>query len=464
MRLSIITVESSTALAPLAGRRVTVMGLGRHGGGVAVARFLAAQGARVKVTDAAAADTLAASLVALGNIELESLHLGGHTDEAFRDAELVVVNPAVRPGNAWVQQARAHGAEITSAIELLLERLPCGVIGVTGSNGKSTTAAMIAAILTAAGHTVWLGGNNERCLLEDLPRIRPSDWVVLELSSFQLHWLSAAARLPDITVVTNCTPNHLDWHPDFTHYVGAKRRLLGASRAARAGSSAGVAMLGPSVGDWGHGCERDVVVAADAASLPNLPIPGEHNRVNAACAASAARAAGCSDTAIHAALASFTGLPHRLEAVATGGGRRFINDTQATTPEATMAALKAIAGPIWLLCGGADKGVSFGTLAEAIVTRCAGAACYGAVGDKLHEEIRKRSAVFPMLRVDQLAEAVAWCWDQSSPGDAILLSPACASTDQFRDYAHRAEEFCTLVRGVGVTLPTQKGPISNRVG
>ncbi|MCE9556725.1 MAG: UDP-N-acetylmuramoyl-L-alanine--D-glutamate ligase [Planctomycetes bacterium] len=434
--------RSEMADRDLRGRRVTVMGLGRHGGGVAATRFLAGVGARVTVTDLAPAASLMDSLNAVADLALTEVQLGGHVEESFRDAELIVVNPAVRPGNSWVELARRNGARITSEIELLMERVPCPVVGVSGSNGKSTTASMIAAILTAAGRKVWLGGNIERSLLGELPNMTTDDWVVLELSSFQLHWLSASVRLPDISVVTNCTPNHLDWHPDFTHYSAAKRRLLNPTTFARCGPPTGTAVLGPALCDtWGRDCLRTVQPLHDENLIPALKIPGLHNRINASCAAAAACAAGCGDEAITTALSKFAGLSHRLETIGVVAGRRFINDTQATTPEATMAALAAIEGACWLLCGGADKGVSFDELATAIIFRCAGVACYGAVGPQLETAIRQHNADFNCVRMERLEEAVAWCWERSSSGDAILLSPACASIDQYRDYSHRAADF-----------------------
>jgi len=422
------------------------MGLGRHGGGVAVTRFLAAQGALVTVSDAAPADHLTESLAEISDLPLAGLRLGKHDEADFADAELLVVNPAVRPENRWVNVALAHGAKVTSEIELLLERVPCPVIGITGSNGKTTTATMIAAILKAAGKKVWLGGNLEHSLLGDLPHMKANDWVVLELSSFQLYWLSPQARLPEISVLTNFTPNHLDWHPELAHYAAAKQRLLAAALDARAVSPPGMAVLGPAVPQsWRTSRPRLLPPLAEDQWIPPLRIPGHHNRLNAACAATAARAAGCDDATIRSALAEFAGLPHRLELIAEIGGRRFINDTQATTLEATLAALESIDGRCWLLCGGADKGGSFAALAEGIVARCAGAGCYGHVGGQMEVCIRKLDASLNCSRFEHLEQAAQWCWNQSAAGDTILLSPACASTDQYRDYRHRAEDFRAIV-------------------
>ncbi len=194
----------------LRGRKVTVMGLGRHGGGVAAARYCAQAGAIVTVTDVADARLLGDSIAVLPSIPIENFHLGGHCEEDFHLAELVVVNPAVRPGNRFVETARRAGARITSETELFLDACAAKVIGVTGTVGKSTTAAMLAAILKAAGRRTWLGGNIGHSLLGDLPSMRSDHIVVLELSSFQLHWLSENARWPQGAIITNYSPNHLD--------------------------------------------------------------------------------------------------------------------------------------------------------------------------------------------------------------------------------------------------------------
>ncbi len=215
------------------GRLATVMGLGRHGGGVAVARWLAEQGAIVTVTDTATSEALADSRQALADVGIAAWHLAEHREADFDEADLVVINPAVRPGHPLVARARSRGATITSELELFLTRCPGPMIGVTGSNGKSTTAAMIAAILGADGRQVFLGGNIGRSLLADLPTMTSKSWTVLEISSFQLAWLSANCPLPDIGLLTNITPNHLDWHGTLADYTAAKARLFHGPRAAK---------------------------------------------------------------------------------------------------------------------------------------------------------------------------------------------------------------------------------------
>ncbi len=427
----------------VAGRRITVMGLGRHGGGVAAARFLAQHGAAVTVTDLATADELAESLAALADVPIAGYCLGRHDEEDFRGADSVVVNPAVRPAEPLLQVARANGARLTSEIELFLERCPAPIIGITGSNGKSTTASMLGAIGAAAGQRVWLGGNIGASLLDDLGRMVSGDFVILELSSFQLAHLSLAAKFPEIAVVTNCTPNHLDWHGVLQHYMASKQRLV------REQPGHGKVVLNPwdaEVASWNTAATGSVLSVRPFDQLPTLKVPGLHNRINACLAATAAAAAGCDEAAIQRALAEFSGLPHRLQKVGKVAGRRFYNDSKGTTPAATCAALAAVDGPIWLLAGGYDKGVDFDDLGRAIAQRVHGAAVFGAAGTKLRAAIERSGGRCELSESESLASALAWCWERSQWGDAIVLSPACSSHDQFRDFVERGNRFVDLVR------------------
>jgi UDP-N-acetylmuramoylalanine--D-glutamate ligase len=424
-------------------RRVTVMGLGRHEGGLGAARYLAGLGARVTISDTASREQLGDSLARLADLPIAGAKLGGHDPCDFHDADCVVVNPAVHPDHPALQIARAAGTTISSEIEIFLRACPGRVIGVSGSNGKSTTATMLFEILVADGHRAWLGGNIGRSLLGELDKMTAEDWVVLELSSFQLAHLSPTAPLPAIAVLTNCTPNHLDWHRTFEAYRQAKQRLLtrrDGCAVLNAGDAEVAAWRTLAAGRAWDGWPLD--------ALPPLRVPGEHNRQNASLAAAAAELAGVSRSAIREALGHFAGLKHRLQFVAEVDGRRFYNDSKSTTPEATIAAIDALDAPAWLLAGGRAKGADFDRLARSIRGQVRGVALFGEARGAIHERLAARSPELPTFACEGLADAFAWCWRRSQAGDAILLSPACASHDQFRDFAARGEAFCELARCV----------------
>lgn len=419
------------------------MGLGLFGGGSAAARWLAEVGARVTVTDTAPAERLAAPLRSLKSVPICRYTLGGHREEDFREADLIVVNPAVRPDTPWLKIAQQAGARLTSEIELSLENCPARTIGVTGSNGKSTTAAMLASILEAADRKVLLGGNIGKSLLHQLNSIAPDDYVVLELSSFQLHWLSQTAPVPQTAIVTNFTANHLNWHPDLNHYAAAKQRLL------RSQSLHAIAVFDPSapgLNTWSQFVQGSLAVPPHHSGLPPLCVHGRHNRFNAGLAATTASQLGCTTSAIEIGLRSFRGLPDRLELIQTVKGRRFFNDSSSTTPESTMAALQALEGPIWLLAGGADKGVRCRELARCICERADGVVLYGQVADSLAEQIASQNTGLPCCAMKTLDEAFALSVERSSADATILLSPGFSSHDQFVNYRARGAAFAAIVR------------------
>jgi UDP-N-acetylmuramoylalanine--D-glutamate ligase len=426
-------------------RKITVMGLGRHGGGVAAARFCAQAGGIITVTDLADEAAISESLSTLQDVSIAKFILGKHQAVDFCTTDIVVVNPAVKPANSFVELARLAGAQITSEIELFLQICPAKVIGVTGTVGKSTTAAMLAMILKSAGRQIWLGGNIGNSLLSDVSRMRADDIVVLEMSSFQLHWLSDAAHWPKGAIITNCSPNHLDWHDAWKDYAATKRQLLSHL------PSDGFAVLNNhdlEVSNWRTQCRGVVFDPYPLELIPPLHVPGRHNDINAACAAAAAKQLDIDEPSIFRGLSEFVGLPHRLRLVTEICDRRFYNDSKSTTPAAAMAALKSMEWPPWLLLGGADKQCDFVELIGMAVRQAKGAAVFGSMADKLQDLIAFADKYFPCFRCKNLSDALRWCWQQSKSGEAILLSPGCASTDQYRDFVHRGEEFERLVNGI----------------
>jgi UDP-N-acetylmuramoylalanine--D-glutamate ligase len=245
--------------------------------------------------------------------------------------------------------------------------------------------------------------------------------------------------------VTGCSPNHLDWHASFQDYVAAKQRIL--VRQTRH-DWAVLNTLDAELAAWEPMVRGRLVPLPKLDEIPPLVVPGRHNRINAACAAAAAQAADCPWQSIKQGLAEYRGLPQRIEPVGSLTGRRFYNDSTSTTPQSTIAALEALAGPTWLLAGGKDKGLDFGGLAAVIVKRAEGAAFYGSVRQVLLGWANALKPQFLCTAVETMAEALDWCWRHSQPGDAVVLSPGCASGDQFRNFRQRGEKFVELVRQV----------------
>lgn len=452
---------------------VTVMGLGRFGGGLGAVKFLLDRQARVTVTDLRAEDQLADSLKEFDRSRLVSLQTGGHRDEDFAGAQLVVVNPAVKPTCPWLSKLRSRGVPLTSEMNLFWQHNRGRVIGVTGSNGKSTTTALIAHLLKTAGQQVHLGGNLGVSLLPIVDSIAPTDWVVLELSSFQLADLNRIEASPEIAVVTNFAPNHLDWHRDLNDYRSAKQTIL---RWQRTSDTAVLNDEDEDVRQWPVRGRVELFgsrsrgsntltsspsppCSSDAGSedpegvsqlLDLMPLPGEHNRMNAWAAVLAARAAGVDDAQLPEGLRTFRGLPHRMEFVAEVDGRRFYNDSLATTPESAICALKAFPERVVLLAGGYDKQVDLTAFAHAAAEKCEVIAWMGQTARGLDaaakEWAQRHSRPTDGRKVTHsLAEAFEWARSHSQPGDVILLSPACASFDWFQNFADRGEQFRKLV-------------------
>lgn len=451
----------------LHGRRVTVMGLGTFGGGVGVTRWLARQGARVLVTDTQPAEKLAESVESVRGFA-HQLRLGEHVESDFRETDLVVVNPAVPERSPFLQAARQAGVPITTEINLFVERCPARTVGVTGSVGKSTVTAMIGHVLRECGAApaVWVGGNLGVSLLDDLPRMTPADVVVLELSSFQLERTPLVRWSPEIAVLTNIAPNHLDWHGTFAAYLAAKLNLVRFQDPSRDAfvlrddpqlRSAVEALLGDLSGVWRFraDCGAAAAVIQETAAVecdtrrlawPDLRprVPGAHNLENAAAALTVASILGVDDSAAAAAMSSFESLDHRLQWVGEHEGVTYYNDSKSTTPEAAITAMNAFDCGLILIFGGYDKGIDLSPAAAAAARRARFVACIGQTGRRMTELVRANGGSAEYL--ESLPEAFESCRRAAEPGDVVLLSPACASWGMFRDYRERGEAFAGLFR------------------
>lgn len=457
--------------ADLAGRPALVLGLGRFSGGVETVRWLTALGGRVTVSDAAPRETLLESLRQIEGSGAEAVF--GPQTPALLDrlppGGFVVASPAVPFDHPLLVEAARRGVPVTSEIALVLARVPCRVLAVTGTKGKSTTSTLLAAMVAASGVRTHLGGNVGRSLLNELARMRPQDAVVLELSSFQLHQLSGLRFRPDVAVVTNLFPDHLDRHGTFDAYGLAKRTILEAQhegdvavlpaadaaldrlgfrttgRARRLLFGAGP-LSGPGVAVTADGRLSDG--AGGGADLEGFRLWGAHNRGNAAAAAAAARAAGATWAEVRAGALSVRALPHRLEPVHEAGDVLFVDDSIATTPQSTMAALEAVPRRCVVLVGGKDKGADPAALLDALAARARGVVGIGTTGPALVAALAARGgppAVAAAAGAD-LGPAVRAALSMARPGDAVLLSPGYSSLDHFASFAVRGDTFAAAAR------------------
>ena len=352
--------------------------------------------------------------------------LGSDDDPALLEGVgLVVKSPGVPGQCVLVAEARAAGIPVWSEVELGYRLLSdARLVGVTGTNGKTTTAELLGAMFATAGLSVVVAGNVGR----PLTGVEPTDWVVCELSSFQLedvHELTC-----EIAVLLNLEPDHLDRHGSFEAYRDAKLRIFERAR---------VAVVPRGLGLPGIEFSRDDPLPAE----PRMP--GAHNRENAAAATAAARAAGIADDAIARTLETFAGVAHRLELVAEIDGVRYVNDSKATNTAAARRALSAYDAPLNVIVGGSLKGEDFTPLAEAVAAaRIRAVYLIGEAADELERALR--STDVQLERCGSLAGAVERAAGAAEPGEIVLLSPACASFDEFRDFEHRGEEFRRLVQ------------------
>jgi len=430
--------------ARLAGRKVTVVGLGRFGGGIGVTRWLCAQGADVTVSDRASVDDLSGSVAKLDGMDVE-LHLGGHDLDDFLHADLLVVSPAIPPDIEPLRSAAEAGIPRTTEMNLFLQRCAAPIVGITGSVGKSTTTAMIGEILSRR-FTTHVGGNIGKSLLGDLDSIRGDHVVVLEMSSFQLEATEAIGISPAVALVTNLTPNHLDRHGSMEAYARAKQnifRFQGPSDLLIL-NSADEALDG-----WGDLAPGRVELFDPRGDPFDLQVTGEHNQVNAQAAWAVAREFGIDRDTTADALRKFESLPHRLQLVATGGGVEYYNDSKCTTPGGLIVAMEAFEPrTVIVIAGGSDKDVSFDEMGAVVAWRAKALVVLGATAGKITAAVEKsRIGPEPVIHsAADLESAVAAAEELAGDGDVVLLSPACASYDMFTNYQQRGDRFVQLAR------------------
>ena len=438
------------------GRKVLVVGLGRTG--LSVARFLAGQGCQVAVTDTRLEPPgLAEVRHSLPDV---ALFLGGYDADAFASAEQIVVSPGVPLGHPLIAEARCRGVEVIGDVELFARVARAPVVAVTGSNGKSTVASWVADMARRAGREVRAGANLGTPALDLLEGGEP-DLYVLELSSFQLEALDSLA--PVAAGVLNVSPDHLDRYRGVPEYAAAKARIyrnaaiqivnrddpLAAGLADPARPAVGFTLGEPGGEDFGvrrRGGEDWLVRGGDwLLPVSAIRLAGRHNCANPLAALALAGAAGLPLPACLESLREFAGLPHRTQWVGHRAGADWYNDSKATNVGATLAALEGFERPLLLIAGGQGKGQDFMPLREAVCSRVRALILLGQDAGLLAAAI---GDCVPVVRVKDMAAAVRAAAERVQPGDVVLLSPACASQDMFRDFEQRGEQFALAVEAL----------------
>ncbi len=448
-------------------RRIGVLGLARSGRGAAALALAA--GAEVYASDAGDTPDLRESAAVVRELG-GAVEVGGHTAEELARCDLLVVSPGIPPTAAILADPAVRGVPCVSELEFAFGYLRSPVIAITGTNGKTTTTALTSHLLGEAGFDAPAAGNIGVALSEVALRETAPDWVVVEASSFQLAGTRSFA--PQIGVLTNLAPDHLDRYPSVEAYYADKARLFANAEAESAwvlnGEDPAVLTLAgdapgrrylfrvrsrPVAGELGGyvADSGDLVLRLDDEEITllpggELPLLGEHNRANALAAALAALLAGAGVEAVRRGLRSFQALNHRLQPVAERGGVVWINDSKATNISSTRVAIEGMTRPTVLLLGGRHKGEPYTELLPALRGRVRVVLAFGEAAERIEADL---GALLPVERVAGPFEAVvARAAELAQPGEAVLLSPACSSFDMFRDYEERGDRFRELVRGL----------------
>lgn len=458
----------------LKGKKVLIVGFGKSG--QAALRFVLAHGARPAVTDVQTPEQLKVPLGSFATLRMTTQeakvdwYLGGHPGEIFASADLIVVSPGVPWNLAPLKEARAKGIPVVSELELAFQELrsapsaQCATIAVTGTNGKTTTVSLIHHLLKTAGKKSVLAGNVGKPLLDCLNEIRESQFLVLEISSYQLE--ATPSLKPAVAVWLNITEDHLDWHENFSAYTAAKAKAIrqtgpnglviynaddtvvaqtveqipsnrlpiSTQRRVKLGGWVEEGML------W---IKPQVSQAPAVFDLSKVALKGIHNWENMLAALLAVAPAIKDRDVLQKGLETFTPLPHRMQVVLEQGGVTYINDSKGTNVGAALKALIAVSGPVIWIAGGRDKGGGYAPLKEWVKKKCRAVFLLGEAKGKMARALEGCAA---MKQVQDLQEAVQMASKDAKAGDTVLFSPACSSFDMFKDYAERGEIFMKLVR------------------
>ena len=437
----------------LNGTKTLVVGMKKSG--MASAELLARQGAAIRATDLKPLDELGEARELLGRL---AIPFARQTPEVFEGCDLIVLSPDVPADLPPLVEARQRGVRVIGEVELAAPFLKGETIGITGSNGKTTTTSLVGHILRQAGVPVEVGGNIGTPVTAMVESSRADGWNVLELSSFQLETIFRFRA--HIALALNVTGNHLDRHHTFENYAAAKSRLFDPQRSgdfavlnAEDPVCVRYADRTPATAQW-FSSRREVSPGASLCGenlvldgrvlmeAGEIPIRGRHNVENVLAASIAAARAGVKPEAIAAAVRTFQAVEHRLEFVRTVSGIDFYNDSKATSVDATLKALEAFAGGLWVILGGKDKGLDYSPLRAPLEAKARAALLIGAAAAKIAGQLQ---GAVPLVDSKTLDAAIAYAYSRSQPGDTILLAPACASFDQFTSFEHRGEAFKQIV-------------------
>ena len=442
------------------GKSVLIVGAARSG--IAAAEFLLARGARVVLTDVKNVEALAPAIAPLQLLAEKSgeliLELGGHKSESFRKCDFVVVSPGVPLALPFFEESRKARIPVIAEVELAARHLQGNILGITGSNGKTTTTTLVADLLCGAGLKGHATGNIGFPLISHVASSTPEDIYATELSSFQLEGIDRLR--PFVGSILNLTPDHLDRYPGFRAYVEAKKRIFMNQTAsdfavlngddpetaamAREVNSQPVLFsrrIEPERGAFVRGARlfyRDGRGERELFNAGDIGLKGEHNLENVLAACAITLLAGAAPCSLRDVIRNFKGVEHRLECVAEIDGIQYFNDSKATNVDATIKSLQAFPGNILLIAGGRDKGGDFTVLRPLVRERVKQVVLIGEAKGKIREALQ---GVVETSEAASLHEAVILCSRRASPGDVVLLAPACASFDMFRDYEHRGHVF-----------------------
>jgi UDP-N-acetylmuramoylalanine--D-glutamate ligase len=442
-------------------KRVLVVGLGKSG--VASALFLRSKGAQVTVSDTKPQEQLKDEIPALLDRGI-AIETGGHGERTFRGQDLIVVSPGVPFDAAPLAQARALGENVIGEVELAAQFFPGRIVAITGSNGKTTTTSLAGQIVAAGGYRTVVGGNIGKPAVSLVEGATADTVAVLEVSSFQLEAIQTFR--PHIAVILNITPDHLDRHHTFAAYADAKARIFenqtsndfavlnaddptctALANRTRAHvfwfSRKKEVKQGADIRE-GRILFRDSNGQQEIMLASEIPLKGAHNVENAMAAACVGALLGCEPAQIRKAIQSFRAVEHRLEHVATVNGVEYYNDSKATNVDATIKALESFPGNIHLILGGKDKGSDYSVLNDLLKERVKRVYTIGAAAAKIESQIKGAETT----HAETLENAIRSAASVAKPGDVVLLAPACASFDQFRNYEHRGKVFKEVVKAL----------------